>query len=104
MVRYIGNEKVVQQFCHGNSKSEEKLSKCYYRTKPSELRELELSQKPSNQEHKDRVRVLDKNLIEHCTSAPRDIVQVQNAKKREKSFWRLTNDALYNLTKLQGYQ
>lgn len=102
MVRYLGNEKAVVQFCHGNAKREAKLSKWYYRTKPSGLRELELSVKPSNEEHKDRIRDLDTDLKEHFTSAPRDLIQVQNAKKRENRWWRGTNDALYNLTKLQG--
>ncbi|XP_057373142.1 uncharacterized protein LOC130694019 [Daphnia carinata] len=80
LVWYQGDESVVRDFAHGNSKDPEKE---YHRTAPSVLKKIQMetvTEKLPLQVYSDLLTDCS-NRARHMIDAPRDVKQIQNARK-----------------------
>lgn len=104
LVWYHGNETVVRDFAHGNSKDPEKE---YHRTAPSVLKKIQMetvTEKLPLQVYSDLLTDCS-NMSRHMIDAPRDVKQIQNARKfirrAERSLNGTPNDKVQNTPKAQ---
>lgn len=92
LVWYQGDETVVRDFAHGNSKDPEKE---YHRTAPSVLKKIQMetvTEKLPLQVYSDMLTDCS-NRARHMIDAPRDVKQVQNARKFIRRAERSTDDS-----------
>jgi hypothetical protein len=92
LVWYQGDETVVRDFAHGNSKDPEKE---YHRTAPSVLKKIQMetvTEKLPLQVYSDMLTDCS-NRARHMIDAPRDVKQVQNARKFIRRAERSTVDS-----------
>ena len=92
LVWYQGDETVARDFAHGNSKDPEKE---YHRTAPSVLKKIQMeteTEKLPIQVYSDLLTDCS-NRARHMIDAPRDVKQVQNARKFIRRAERSINDS-----------
>jgi hypothetical protein len=92
LVWYQGDETVARDFAHGNSKDPEKE---YHRTAPSVLKKIQMeteTEKLPLQVYSDLLTDCS-NRARHMIDAPRDVKQVQNARKFIRRAERSINDS-----------
>lgn len=96
LVWYQGDESVVVDFAHGNSKDPDKE---FHRTAPSVLTKMKMeTDKLPLQLYSDLVTAAPRELERHIIDAPRDIKQVQNARKLARKAERSFNATLTDTT------
>lgn len=100
-IKYLGDEKIVVQLPHGNSKSESKRAIHYTRTNPEVL--LQIKERPGlpNVVFKKLVTEGPSDLSRHVVGVPRDDEQVRNVQRVVARSKRISPDALHNMVLLQ---
>ncbi len=92
-IRYCGDETVVTQFPHGNSKWKAKLTTPYVRTNPDLFDEIRKKDGAPSTIFRKLLTEGPTDLIRHLVDAPRDIEQVSNILKKSKKWsllsWRV---------------
>ena len=96
LIEYIGDEKIVTDFEHGNAKTTQKLNASFIPTARSVKRASKaLDAKPCKLYRK-LVNKASRHLARHRTNAPRNQKQVANSQYERKK-QRTSRDGLYNL-------
>lgn len=100
LVWYQGDDSVVVDFAHGNSKDP---TKEFHRTAPSVLKKMKGDkEKLPLQVYSDLVHSAPLEVRRHIIDAPRDIKQVRNARKIALKANRSSLDSVFNLIGLQS--
>lgn len=95
LVWYQGDDSVVVDFAHGNSKDP---TKEFHRTAPSVLKKMKSEkEKLPLQVYSDLVHSAPREVERHIIDAPRDIKQVRNARKIALKANRSSLDAVFNV-------
>ncbi len=100
VVQYVGDESVAGKLPHGNAKHPAKLKRPYVRTLPSVIRKIEKEEAIPSMVYRNQLMNAPKQLERHLIETPRDMEQVRNAQNNFAQKYRLSRDALFNLTEL----
>ena len=98
LIHYIGDERVANDFSHGNSKSSNRK---FVRTCPSVMHNLDAQCSTSTTSNVYRTMITDTSMSIPSTHIPvlkpRDSQQVENVRNRKLKEKRIGHDSLYNL-------
>ena len=84
-VWYEGDDTVAIDLPHGNAKHSSKRNTAYQRTKPSVLAQLKSSEKRPSEVYNDILASTTPEVAHQGVCVPRDVKQVQNARRRLQS-------------------
>ena len=99
LIHYVGNEKAVVAFPHGNVKKNPERD--YVRTCPSTLRNLEMACSSSTASKVYKAAVTKSSLPTHLSVLqPRNDKQIENLQIKQLQQKRISHDSLYNLHEL----
>lgn len=101
LIWYEGDDSVVVDFCHGNSKGKDK--KVFHRSAPSLLTAIKSDKEnPPLKVYSEIILAAPAQLERHIVDAPRNLQQVRNAQKSVRIAESLSSDQLYNLIELSN--
>lgn len=103
LICYDGDDSVVVDFPHGNSKHPTKIGRPFHRTKPSLLRALKsVKGKAPLEAFTDFAQVTPIGSDRSIVDSPRDLKQVRNAKANARQEERLWKEAIHTLSELHN--
>ena len=97
IIHYIGDEKEVIQFPHGNARKFASTQRSYYRTNPDVLEKLKKSKKNPAKVYSQMKKDSTRSVINQRNDAVRNLDQVKNCQKSERNKIRISHDAFYNI-------